>query len=70
MVNFLNSLAGAQFTISEITKNQQKISSPPFTTSTLQQEASRKLSFPVSKTMSVAQRLYESGLIIYENRQC
>ena len=39
--------------------------SPPFTTSTLQQEASRKLSFSVSKTMNVAQRLYEAGLITY-----
>ena len=65
-VNFLNSLAGAQFTISEITKKPtKKLAPPPFTTSTLQQEASRKLSFPVSKTMSVAQRLYESGLITY-----
>ena len=65
-VNFLNSLTGAQFTISEITKKPtKKLAPPPFTTSTLQQEASRKLSFPVSKTMSVAQRLYESGLITY-----
>ncbi len=65
-VNFLNSLDGAQFTISEITKKPtKKLAPPPFTTSTLQQEASRKLSFPVSKTMSVAQRLYESGLITY-----
>ena len=65
-VNFLNSLAGAQFTISEITKKPtKKLAPPPFTTSTLQQEASRKLLFPVSKTMSVAQRLYESGLITY-----
>ena len=65
-VNFLNRLAGAQFTISEITKKPtKKLAPPPFTTSTLQQEASRKLSFPVSKTMRVAQRLYESGLITY-----
>ena len=65
-VNFLNSLTGSEFTISEIIKKPaKKLAPPPFTTSTLQQEASRKLSFPVSKTMSVAQRLYESGLITY-----
>ena len=65
-VAFLNNLNGAIFSVSEINKKPLKKSAPaPFTTSTLQQEASRKLSFPVSKTMSVAQRLYESGHITY-----
>ncbi len=65
-VDFLRKLSGANFNVSEIQKKPTKKSAPaPFTTSTLQQEASRKLSFPVSKTMSVAQRLYESGYITY-----
>ena len=65
-VDFLRKLKGANFNVSEIQKKPTKKSAPaPFTTSTLQQEASRKLSFPVSKTMSVAQRLYESGQITY-----
>ena len=65
-VAFLNNSNGAKFSVSEIIKKPLKKSAPaPFTTSTLQQEASRKLSFPVSKTMSVAQRLYESGHITY-----
>ena len=65
-INFLNSTTGSTFKVSEIVKKPVKKSAPaPFTTSTLQQEASRKLSFPVSKTMSVAQRLYESGHITY-----
>ena len=65
-VTFLNNSNGATFSVSEIVKKPLKKSAPaPFTTSTLQQEASRKLSFPVSKTMSVAQRLYESGHITY-----
>ena len=64
--DYLNSTIGSTFSVSEITKKPLKKSAPaPFTTSTLQQEASRKLSFPVSKTMSVAQRLYESGHITY-----
>ena len=65
-VDFLKSTTGSTFKVSEIVKKPVKKSAPaPFTTSTLQQEASRKLSFPVSKTMSVAQRLYESGHITY-----
>ena len=65
-IDFLNKTTGAVFSVSEIIKKPLKKSAPaPFTTSTLQQEASRKLSFPVSKTMSVAQRLYESGHITY-----
>tara|TARA_B100001248_G_scaffold262554_1_gene259376 strand:- start:2409 stop:4874 length:2466 start_codon:yes stop_codon:yes gene_type:complete len=65
-IAFLNNSNGATFSVSEIVKKPLKKSAPaPFTTSTLQQEASRKLSFPVSKTMSVAQRLYESGHITY-----
>ena len=64
--NFLKSMIGASFHVSDITKKPLTKSAPaPFTTSTLQQEASRKLSFPVGKTMSTAQRLYESGHITY-----
>ena len=65
-IDYLNSTTESIFKVSEIVKKPVKKSAPaPFTTSTLQQEASRKLSFPVSKTMSVAQRLYESGHITY-----
>ena len=64
--SFLNSCANADFSIAELTKKPAKKSpAAPFTTSTLQQEASRKLGFPVGKTMQVAQRLYEAGLITY-----
>jgi len=63
---FLNSCAKADFSIADLTKKPAKKSpAAPFTTSTLQQEASRKLGFPVAKTMQVAQRLYEAGLITY-----
>lgn len=56
----------ANFTISDITVRPVKKSpAPPFTTSTLQQEAARKLGFPVSLTMMVAQKLYEAGFITY-----
>ena len=59
-------MIGTSFNVSEISKKPLTKSAPaPFTTSTLQQEASRKLSFPVGKTMSTAQRLYESGHITY-----
>jgi DNA topoisomerase-1 len=65
-VEFLNKCNGAEFSVGAIEKKPvQKSPAPPFTTSTLQQEASRKLGFSVSKTMSVAQQLYESGLITY-----
>ncbi|MDP4267797.1 MAG: type I DNA topoisomerase [Bacteroidota bacterium] len=65
-LNFLNKCAEAEFTISDIeTKPAKKSPAPPFTTSTLQQEASRKLNFSVSKTMVVAQQLYEAGKITY-----
>ncbi|MFI5218511.1 MAG: type I DNA topoisomerase [Bacteroidia bacterium] len=64
--NFLNKLLGAQFSISNLEKKPAKKSpSAPFTTSTLQQEASRKLGFSVAQTMLLAQRLYEGGLITY-----
>ncbi|MCG7501921.1 type I DNA topoisomerase [Tenacibaculum sp. Mcav3-52] len=64
--NFLNSCLGAEFSVADLQKKPAKKSpAPPFTTSTLQQEASRKLGFPVAKTMMVAQRLYEAGLITY-----
>ncbi|MEO6348997.1 MAG: type I DNA topoisomerase [Aquaticitalea sp.] len=63
---FLESNAGANFKIAELEKKPAKKSpAAPFTTSTLQQEASRKLYFSVSKTMTMAQRLYEAGLITY-----
>ncbi len=63
---FLSELEGKSLTISDVQKKPAKKSpAPPFTTSTLQQEAARKLSFPVGLTMSVAQRLYEAGHITY-----
>jgi DNA topoisomerase-1 len=63
---FLKSSATADFSIADLTKKPAKKSpAAPFTTSTLQQEASRKLGYPVGKTMQVAQRLYEAGLITY-----
>jgi DNA topoisomerase-1 len=63
---FLQSCVGADFTVEDLqTKPASKSPAPPFTTSTLQQEASRKLNFPVAKTMMMAQRLYEAGLITY-----
>lgn len=63
---FLNECVGAEFKIADLTtKPAKKSPAAPFTTSTLQQEASRKLGFSVSKTMTVAQRLYEAGIITY-----
>lgn len=63
---FLKRANGASFAIDDIvTKPMKKSPAPPFTTSTLQQEAARKLGFTVSQTMMVAQRLYESGHITY-----
>ena len=63
---FLKSLIGASFKICKIeTKPARRTPAPPFTTSTLQQEASRKLGFSVARTMQVAQQLYESGYITY-----
>ncbi len=65
-VDFLNNCKDAGFSIGTIeTKPAKKSPAPPFTTSTLQQEASRKLGFHVSKTMRIAQKLYESGKITY-----
>jgi len=64
--SFLEQCVGADFKVQSLEKKPaQKSPSPPFTTSTLQQEASRKLYFPVGKTMSLAQRLYEAGHITY-----
>ena len=63
---FLQSCDNATFAIDEVsTKPQKRVPAAPFTTSTLQQEAARKLGFTVSQTMMVAQRLYESGYITY-----
>ena len=65
-VSFLEHCRQATFQITAIEKNPGKKSpAPPFTTSTLQQEAARKLGFSVSKTMVVAQQLYEAGYITY-----
>jgi DNA topoisomerase-1 len=63
---FLQGCIGASYTVSDIqVKPAKKSPSAPFTTSTLQQEASRKLGYGVAKTMVLAQRLYESGYITY-----
>ena len=63
---FLEQMKDATFTVDNVQKKPVKRSpAPPFTTSTLQQEAARKLGFTVSQTMMVAQRLYENGLITY-----
>ena len=63
---FLQKNIKATYKVGDLVKKPAKKSpAPPFTTSTLQQEASRKLYFSVSKTMTVAQRLYEAGLITY-----
>ena len=63
---FLRSCIGATFTVARSEeKPAQRYPAPPFTTSTLQQEAGRKLGMSVSRTMAVAQRLYEQGLITY-----
>jgi DNA topoisomerase-1 len=63
---FLRSCIGAKYTVSDIqVKPAKKSPAAPFTTSTLQQEASRKLGYSVSRTMLLAQKLYESGKITY-----
>lgn len=63
---FLNKNMGSNYKVTGLeTKPAKKSPAPPFTTSTLQQEAARKLYFPVGITMQVAQRLYEAGLITY-----
>ena len=64
--DFLQDCIGAMYNVDDVTvKPVKKSPAPPFTTSTLQQEASRKLGFTVSQTMIVAQRLYEAGHITY-----
>ena len=63
---FLEKCIGANFSICSIEKKEgNRFPAAPFTTSTLQQEAARKLRFSVSQTMSIAQKLYEQGLITY-----
>lgn len=65
-LEFLESCINAKYTVRDIqVKPGKRSPAPPFTTSTLQQEASRKLGYSVSKTMIVAQQLYENGLITY-----
>jgi DNA topoisomerase-1 len=65
-LHFLEDCIGAQFSVGKVeTKPFRKKPAPPFTTSTLQQEASRKLSFAVNRTMRAAQKLYEQGFITY-----
>ena len=64
--DFLEKCKDASFTISDVvTKPAKRTPAPPFTTSTLQQEAARKLGYSVSQTMMIAQKLYESGKITY-----
>jgi len=64
--NFLQKCIGATFSVGTVEKKgATRTPAPPFTTSTLQQEASRKLGLSVSQTMNIAQKLYESGLITY-----
>ena len=66
MNKILSDIDGKDYIVSSIkTGEKKKNPAPPFTTSTLQQEASRKLNFPIKRTMSIAQTLYESGLITY-----
>jgi len=65
-IKFLEKCKNAEYSVREVeTKPSKKVPAPPFTTSTLQQEASRKLGFSVSNTMRIAQELYESGKITY-----
>ena len=66
VIQFLEMCKDAKFTISSVSKKPlRRTPAPPFTTSTLQQEAARKLGFTVSQTMMVAQHLYENGRITY-----
>ena len=66
--NAIKNIDKGKYIVTEVKKGERKRTpAPPFTTSTMQQEASRKLGFTLKKTMSVAQGLYE-GVKVYENR--
>jgi len=66
VIQLLEKCKNAKYSVADLTtKPSKKSPAPPFTTSTLQQEASRKLGFSVAQTMSVAQKLYEAGKITY-----
>ena len=65
-MEFLKSISDSRFAVDNVeTKPARRSPAPPFTTSTLQQEASRKLGYSVARTMQIAQQLYESGFITY-----
>ena len=70
-LHFLNTFGSTQFAITDITKQDiEKKPSPPFTTSSLQMDANKKLKFSPDKTMQVAQKLYEGGFITYMRTDC